>query len=69
MKTFESKFNHNRFAELCASAKSAKTKYDMCWHMDYFNWRNLPWLQMVNVFDKAYLRAQYDVFLFNLLDK
>lgn len=67
MNKFECKFSHTRFEDFKKSALSAKTKFDMCWHMDYCNWRNIPWVHlMCGAMDKASIRAEYQVFLLDL---
>lgn len=47
----------------------AKTKYDMCWYMDNFNYRNLPWVAMSSAFSKVEIRCEFDNFLQLLFSK
>lgn len=45
-------------------AKKAKTKYDMCYWMDRFNWKHIPWIHiMLDSSDKHSLKAEYQTFL------
>lgn len=45
-------------------AKKAKTKYDMCYWMDRFNWKHIPWVNlMLNAYTKEDLKIEYKYFL------
>lgn len=50
-------------------AKKAKTKFDMCYYMDMFHWKNIPWKNlMCNLYSKSELKMEYNYFFstFNL---
>ncbi len=45
-------------------AKKAKTKFQMCYWMDKFNWKNIPWVSIIcDAYTKDDLKAEYAVFL------
>jgi hypothetical protein len=58
---------NEQFKKFKISANNARTKYDMCYHMDIFNWRNIPWVNlMLGSLSKSSIRAEYEVFLFEI---
>lgn len=45
-------------------AKSAKTKFDMCFVMDRLHWKNLPWVNLLMpALDKKSVILEYSLFM------